>query len=122
MCYDQRHRNQELAPMEEALRTIIAKSPATAAAALKALRAVQTGRPTAQQQYNAAAEAALADAAAPFTTEDRAQIAAHILESDGARTFMLRVRLTEAERADLARQAQAAGLDMSEYVRSRLFD
>ncbi|SRR5258708_228969 len=42
-------------------------------------------------------------------------------ESVDTRVFMLRVRLTEPERIQLAERAAAVGLDMSEYTRRRLF-
>jgi len=75
-------------------------------------------RPCHQGRYNAAAEAALRDEAAGYTQEERRLIAEFIEpEDDGPREFMLRVRMSDAERGTLERLATAAGLSMSEYVR-----
>lgn len=75
-------------------------------------------KPCYQGRYNAAAEGALSDGAVAYTAEERRVIASFIEpEDESPREFMLRVRLSERERGTLERQAAAAGLNMSEYVR-----
>jgi hypothetical protein len=75
-------------------------------------------KPCYQGRYNAAAEGALSDGTVKYTPEERRLIAEFIeAESDSPREFMLRVRMSDAERGTLERLATAAGLSMSEYVR-----
>lgn len=76
------------------------------------------GTEAAQRAAHAAAEGALSDGTVGYTPEERRLIASFIEpEEEGPREFMLRVRLSDAERGTLERLATAAGLNMSEYVR-----
>lgn len=75
-------------------------------------------KPCFQGRYNAAAEGALSDGTVAYTPEERRLIASFIEpEEEGAREFMLRVRMSDTERGTLERLAASAGLSMSEYVR-----
>jgi len=106
----------QLATITDAKR-LIALSPAGA-------RILGSGltRPCPQARYNAAAAAALQDANAGYSLEQRQIIASFIEpESEDARTVMLHVRLSERERQELAKRAEAAGCSLSEFVRQRLF-
>ena len=80
-------------------------------------------RPCYAGRYNMAARLALEDATTDYTLGERRLIASFIEaeEDEAPREFMLRVRLTEPERARLATLAEAAGLSMSEHVRRAVF-
>lgn len=82
-----------------------------------------TSSPIYQTIYNRMASQVLADPALNLTPQERTLVAQFItLDSqDETRSVMLRVRLTESERTDLQRMADAAGLEVSEYVRRRVF-
>ena len=106
--------------IDDALKLIASRSEFAQHEALKALRT--TGQ-TQQMRYNIVAEHALTDHQAAFSLEERAAIL-DLIEwpDDSGRTFMLRVRLTESERADLqARADQETAGDMSKLVRRQLF-
>ena len=104
----------------EALKLIAGRSGAVQHEALKALRSSGQAQ---QTRYNIVAEQALEDHQADFSPEERETLIALIdWPDDSGRTFMLRVRLTELERADLqARADQETAGDMSKLVRRRLF-
>lgn len=108
--------------MEQALKIIIAKSPAAAQQAIACLRGIQAKSPILDVRYAHTVSIALGDPAAEFTQDER-RIIAEALSAGASETrdYTLRIRMTEAERADLARQAEEADLSMSEYVRRRLF-
>lgn len=105
--------------IEDAARVLIAHSPYAASVLGKRT----PGSPIYQQLYNRVAAQVLATANSGLSPDERDVVAQHMALSDGdeMRTFMLRVRLTESERAELQRLADEARLGMSEYVRSRLF-
>lgn len=108
--------------MESALRIIIARSPNATGEAIATLAAIRAKSPVLQLRYNHAAELAFNDPGATFTPEERAEIAANLGSGvDEIRDYTLRIRLTDAERIDLTRMAEAAGMSMSEYVRARVF-
>lgn len=108
--------------MESALRIIIARSPNATSEALATIAAIRAKSPVLQLRYNHAAELAFNDPGATFTAEERAEIAEHLGSgTEETRGYTIRVRLTDAERADLTRMAEAAGVSMSEYVRTRVF-
>jgi hypothetical protein len=104
----------------EALKLIAGRSAVAQHEAIKALRASGQAQ---QTRYNIVAEHALDDPQADFSPEEREALIALIdWPDDGGRTFMLRVRLTELERADLqARADQETAGDMSKLVRRQLF-
>lgn len=79
--------------------------------------------PVFQQVYNRVAAMVLAESESNLTPAQRALVAQFMtLEIDpDVRVFLLRVRLTESERATLQRMADEAGTDMSEVVRRRVF-
>ena len=80
-------------------------------------------RPCFQGRYNTAAQAALADPEANLTAEERRLIASFVEpESGELRSSMLRVRLTDSERDRIQQLADEAGMDMSEYVRTRVLE
>lgn len=104
----------------DALKLIATKSPNASREAAKSIRA--TGR-TLQIRYNWIVDLAFSDPQADFTPEERAAIVEHLapdVESDESRDYTLRIRLTNTERADLERRANAADLDLSKYVRREL--
>jgi hypothetical protein len=108
--------------MENALKIIIAKSPAAMNDAIKCIQAVRTKSPILQQRYNRCVELALGDPEAEFTPDERGILAEYLESNEGdSRDFTLRVRLTGDERADLSAAAGAEGISLSEYVRKRLF-
>lgn len=83
-------------------------------------------RPCFIGRYNRAAQVVLADGRLQgvLTAEDRRLIAGFI-ESEGDdedRGATLHVRLTESERVRLAQLAEGAGLNVSEYVRGKVFE
>ena len=107
--------------MEEALRLIIAKSPAAMHEAIDCLRAIRAKSPVVNLRYERALELALGDPEAEFTAPERAILAQAIEpDDDDTRSYMLRIRLTEMERAGLVERATAAGQTMSEYMRRLL--
>ncbi len=137
--------------VENALRIIIAKSPAAMREAIDTFQALDAQRIAIQQQYNQVVQLALNDPQAEFTGEERAILAGNLAGSspsiltggdEGKRVFimglhldddehadlpepgrviMLRVRLTGREHDVLEEAANQIGVSMSEYVRRRLF-
>jgi hypothetical protein len=104
-----------MATIQDAKR-LIALSP-------EGLRILGAGvsRPCFAGRFNAAAQAALSDGATDYTAEERRLIAEFIESEEGeSRDYMLRVRLSDDERAELARRAAQAGTNMSEYVRRQV--
>jgi hypothetical protein len=112
--------------MEDALKLIIAKSPAAMSEAIKTIRAIHAHSPILQQRYIHTVETALNDQEAEFTSQERAQLSQYLEISDisevSSRDFTLRVRLTESEKARLLEDADNSGLTMSELVRRKLFE
>lgn len=108
--------------LEQALKIIVSKSPDAARDAMQCLQAIRVNSPMVQVRYNRVVEVAMSDRNADFTPDERAIIAEAVELPEGeSRDFMLRVRLTPSEQADLQAAADEAGMTMSEYVRSRLF-
>jgi DNA-binding ferritin-like protein len=105
------------------LRTIAAKSQTIGGEAAKTIQAISNNSPVAKQRCNFVATSALGDPAANFTDDERAAIAEMLADDSDDRTaYTLRVRMSEAERADLHRQAESAEFDdISSYVRFQLF-
>lgn len=111
--------------MQEALRIIIAKSERAAPLALHTMRVARVQPSSAGRYYAQALQAALTDPNAVFTPEERQVLAEAIPNDDGmdvTRSFTLRIRLTESERAELQRLADEVGQTMSEYARRRIFE
>lgn len=107
--------------MEEALKLIISKSWVAVEEALYCLLAIKAQSPAAQTRYNHCVRLALSDPAAEWTAAERELLAEHIaVAGPASRDFMLRVRLTQAERSELQLRATAAGLSLSEYTRRML--
>lgn len=75
-------------------------------------------------RYNRVAEMALSDPGANFTPEERARIVGFIEPvEDGQQegyTEMLRVRLTRTQMDTIEEAARKAGMNTSDYVRSRI--
>lgn len=72
-----------MSTMFDALRTIIARSPAAAREAIHCLRAIAVNSPAVQAHYNNAVRLALGDPQAAFTAEERALLALYV--DDGGR-------------------------------------
>ena len=108
--------------MSDALRTIIAASPAAAGDAMDCLRAIAVKSPAVQARYDNTVRVALGDPAAQFTAEQRALLAQFAGGGEPeTRSIMHAVRLSPDERQRLEDAANAAGQTLSEYIRSRLF-
>ena len=106
--------------MEEALKMIIAKSPAAAGQAIKTIHAVNVKSPLMQHRYNATVDAALHDPEADFTLEERALLAKFIAVGEKIRETRLQVRVTIAEKLYLQHQAAEQNMTLSSYVRDKL--
>jgi len=85
--------------------------------------------PVLQQRYNFIAAAALQDAQAGWTQEERAAIVAHMSDEDededvDTRTIKLNFRVSADENGRLRERAAAAAADMSvsEYIRARTLE
>src|SRR5262249_10915510 len=81
--------------------------------------------PCTQERYNRAASAALANPESGLSEEERRLIASFVAapgpSAQKVRDYLLRVRLTDEERARLDTLAAAARMDISQYTRARLF-
>ena len=104
--------------IDEALRVIIAASPAGAGEAMVCIQAMRSKSPIIGVRFNRAVELAFSDPEAQFTTEQRAAIAqmVDIPNAEDNRSITFRMRLTEAERDAIQAQASADGLTMSEWA------
>lgn len=108
----------------DALKTIVARSPRAAGEAMRTIVAARNNSPVLQARYAQVLIRALADPDAKFTDEEREALAAGIdaPEPGGGRDLVFRLRLSGDERMALENAAAAAGLNMSDYVRRRLFE
>jgi len=107
----------------DALKIIIAKSPAQCAEAAKAITAINKKSPWSDMRCNNVAIRALEDPDANFTEDERVAIADLMGETETeGRDYMLRVRLTNTEHAELEELAGNENLSVSEYVRRKLFE
>lgn len=109
--------------MLEALKLIIShtSNPHVADQAMTCIRALNAKSPIVQMRYQQVVQMALANDT-DWTPSERAIIAEPLeATEESGRSFMLRVRLTENERAELQSKADAASTSISEYVRQRLF-
>lgn len=106
----------------ETLKIIIARSPRAAETAVRTILAARNNSPVLQTRYANVLIMAMADPEATFTPEERALLAEGFEAPEStSRDFMLRVRLTDQERAALQQLADRDGIGMSEYVRRKLF-
>ncbi len=105
------------------LRIIAAKSESIRGEATRAIMALNADSPIIKRRLNLVASHALSDSSAGFTDEEITQIT-HLLSAEDVekRDFTLRVRLTTSELAELERLAAEARMDLSEYVRSKIFN
>ena len=106
--------------MEDALRLIVAKSPAAAGQAMKTLHAVSVKSPLLQHRYNATLDMALNDPQAAFTSEERALLAQFAAAGEKIRETRLQIRLTISEKLYLQQLAAERNLTLSDYVREKL--
>ena len=109
-----------MSTMEDALRLIIAKSPAAAGQAMKTLHAVSVKSPLLQHRYNATLDMALNDPKAAFTSEERALLAQFAAAGEKIRETRLQVRLTISEKLYLRQLATERNMTLSDYVREQL--
>jgi hypothetical protein len=107
----------------EALKTIIAKSPAASKGALDLYDNANTTDETAFYfQYNKIVEQAFSDAEAKLTDKDRLKIVNLMAKPQSKKkTEVLRVRINQYELWKLSKDAAQQGVTISEYVRKRLF-
>jgi len=104
------------------LKIIIAKSSSQSAEAAKAIMAINKKSPAVDMRCNNVAVRALEDLDANFTEGERTAIADLMSETETeSREFMLRVRLTSTEHAELEEMAGNENLSISEYVRRKIF-
>ena len=110
--------------MIDALRIIIAKSPQAAAQAVQCIAAIKARSPMLQHRYNRVAETAFSDPQAePFTPEERLIVAEHINDEGGegsAKLLDVRVRVNNAEKAEVQRLAADAGMTVSDFIREKI--
>lgn len=107
--------------MTKALRLIAVRSENMAHEAAKTLVAT-TSISNRQRRYNWIASHALSDPAAAWTPEERALIVG-LMELDEdmeTRSSDLRIRVTMAEKTQVQAMAEAEGVTVSEFVRSRI--
>ena len=108
--------------LENALRVIIAASPAAAGEALACIRAIRANSPVVGVRFNRVVESALTDPEASFTPEQRAEIAELLdIPAIENRDVTFRIRLTVAERDVIQAAADNEGLTASEWARRKLF-
>lgn len=111
--------------MENALKLIIAKcNPQTAEEAIRTMAAMRNNSPIVHIRYLNLLQRALADNSIDWTPDERTILARAIEPvetSSETRDFTLRVRLTPTERAQLQDLADQEDLDLSEYVRRKIF-
>jgi predicted DNA binding CopG/RHH family protein len=107
----------------EALKTIIAKSPAASKGALDLYDNANITDETAFYfQYNKIVEQAFGDAEAKLTDKDRLKIVNLMAKPQSKKkTEVLRVRINQYELWKLSKDAAQQGVTISEYVRKRLF-
>jgi hypothetical protein len=107
----------------EALKTIIAKSPAASVGALTLYDNANTIEENAFYfQYNKIVEEAFGDAEAKLTDKDRLKIVNLMGKPQSKnKTKILRVRINQYEQWKLSKDAAQLGVTISEYVRKRLF-
>jgi len=104
--------------LSDALRLIAAKSPNNVQNAVRALRTAQH-RPNARPvQY--VLEQALIDPLADFTPDERAGIAELLGTDEEARTLDIRLRVSAIEKEHVQQMADEAGLNVSDFIRSRI--
>jgi hypothetical protein len=108
--------------LTEAVQLVIGHSGYAMSTALKALQALQVGSPIAEQRVRMAIVAGLQDPEATFSDEEKLALGGILagISPEGTRTVDLRIRLTPEEKALVERDAKAADLTVSAYVRSRL--
>lgn len=108
--------------MIEALKLIIARSPAAANEAVRTIAAERINSPVAARRYLHVLQMALNDPQAEFSNAEREMLAEWVESPEAEnRSFVLRVRLTEGERAHLTQMADAEQVSVSDYVRRKLF-
>jgi hypothetical protein len=109
--------------MINALRLIITKSPVAMREAIAAIRAIDAKSPMVQHRYNTVVDLALSDPQAEFTAEERSMLAENLdsaTSGGNAKTVDVRVRLTADEKATVQSMAQADGMNVSDFIRSKI--
>ena len=109
--------------MEEALKLIISRSPNAAREAMQTIAAINAKSPMVSHRYNRTVDIALNDPQAEFSSEERALLAGNLAVFDDViKTETIRFRATQAERAQLEELANSAGMNMSDYIRNKIFE
>jgi 16S rRNA U516 pseudouridylate synthase RsuA-like enzyme len=103
--------------MTDPLVIIASGSLAAARTAADAIRAREVGSPMAGARAARAARIALDDPQATFTEQER-RVIVELLETE--RSDVLRLRVTPAEKAEVQRMAEDAGLTVSDFIRRRI--
>lgn len=108
--------------MKEALRIIVAKSPAAGGQAMQAIRAAEVNSPVAQARYDRVVEIALSDPQADFEPAERTLIAQYVGGGNGEalRTMDIRIRVNAGEKASVQEMAREAGQTVSDFIRERI--
>lgn len=107
--------------MIEALRIIAAKSPYAGAQAMQCIKAIQVESPVVKERYNRVVELAFSDPQADFTQDERQMIAGFINGGESHKTATIRFRVSSAEQEDVQRMADAASMNVSDYIRSLIW-
>ena len=107
--------------MIDALRIIAAKSSYAGAQAMQCIRAIQVGSPVVTERYNRVVELAFSDLQADFTQEERQMIVGFINGGEPHKTATIRFRVSPAEQEDVQRLADAANMNVSDYIRSLIW-
>lgn len=104
------------------MQQIIARSPRASDLALRAINAQRARSPMALRRAAKAAELALRDPEATWSSDERAALAELVVGGDRSqeRSVFLRLRVTPEERTRIREGARAAGLTVSNYIRDRL--
>ena len=107
--------------MIDALRIIAAKSSYAGAQAMQCIKAIQVESPIVKERYNRVVELAFSDPQAEFTPEERQLIAGFINSGEPHKTATIRFRVSPAEQEDVQRMADAANMNVSDYIRSLIW-
>lgn len=105
----------------EAMQLLAAKSPAVGGEAAKTIRRLGNNTTNAQHMAERMIEYGLGDPQAELTTQERIDLAALLTGDSGeTRNLDIRLRVTADEKQRVQDMADNAGLNISDFVRSRI--
>lgn len=108
--------------IQEACKLIVGRSPQAAQAALVCLKAARHNSPVLAARYEMVLAEAISDPEAGWTAQERADLASALVDTGEPerKSQMLSLRLSGAEMAFVADQAEKAGVSVSDYIRSKI--